>query len=80
MPNLKLLIINGVHILHGPKHLPHGLKCLHWSEYPLKSLPLSFQWEELVELCMFHSKIKQLREGIKVRLLFKYSYTFNKRQ
>ena len=80
MPNLKLLIINGVHILHGPKHLPHGLKCLHWSEYPLKSLPLSFQWEELVELCMFHSKIKRLWEGIKVRLLFKYSYTFNKKQ
>ena len=58
MLNLKLLIINGVHLLHGPKHLPHGLKCLHWSEYPLKSLPSSFQWDELVELCMFHSKIK----------------------
>ncbi|XP_075647851.1 TMV resistance protein N-like [Castanea sativa] len=65
MPNLKLLIINGVHILHGPTHLPHGLKCLHWSEYPLKSLPSSFQWDELVELCMFHSKIKRLWEGIK---------------
>ncbi|XP_023908119.1 disease resistance protein Roq1 [Quercus suber] len=65
MPNLKLLIINGVHILHGPKHLPHSLKCLHWNEYPLKSLPSSFQWDELVELCMFHSKIKRLWEGIK---------------
>nr|XP_023920434.1 TMV resistance protein N-like [Quercus suber] len=65
MPNLKLLIINGVHILHGHKHFSHGLKCLHWSEYPLKSLPSSFQWDELVELCMFHSKIKQLWEGIK---------------
>ncbi|XP_030970816.1 TMV resistance protein N-like [Quercus lobata] len=65
MPNLKLLIINGVHILHAPKHLPHGLKCLHWSEYPSNFLPLSFQWDELVELCMFHSKIKRLWEGLK---------------
>ncbi|XP_030970817.1 TMV resistance protein N-like [Quercus lobata] len=65
MPNLKLLIINGVHISYGPKHLPYGLKCLHWIDYPLKSLPSSFESDELVELCMFHSKIKRLWEGIK---------------
>ena len=80
MSKLKLLIINDVHILHIPKYLPRGLKCLHWSEYPLKSLPSSFQSDEIVELCMFHSEIKQLWKGIKVRLLFKYFYTFNKKQ
>uniref|UniRef100_A0A2N9H5H0 TIR domain-containing protein n=1 Tax=Fagus sylvatica TaxID=28930 RepID=A0A2N9H5H0_FAGSY len=65
MANLKLLIIYGVHLLHGPKHLPNGLRFLDWSEYPLKSLPLSFQPDELVELHMWHSKIERLWKGTK---------------
>ena len=80
MPNLKLLIIHDVHLLHSPKNLPNGLRYLDWSRYLGKSLPSSFQSNELVELSMCHSKIIRLWEGIKVRLLFKYSYTFNKKQ
>ena len=75
MANLKLLIIYGVHLLHGPKHLPNDLRFLDWSEYPLKSLPLSFQPDELVELHMRHSKIERLWKGTKVRLLFNNSNT-----
>ena len=67
MPNLKLLIIHGAPILHGLKHLSNDLRYLDWSEYPLKSLPSSFQPDELVKLYLCHSKIELLWEGIKVR-------------
>ncbi|XP_075649601.1 TMV resistance protein N-like [Castanea sativa] len=65
MSNLKLLIIHGVHLLHGPKHLSNGLRFLDWSFFPSKSLPSSFQPNELVELHMCHSKIERLWKGIK---------------
>ena len=70
MPNLELLIIYGVHLLHGPKELPNGLRFLNWIEYPSKSLPLSFQPDKLVELHTCHSKVEQFWKGKKVRLLF----------
>ena len=72
MPNLKLLIIHDVQLLHGPKHLSNKLRILDWSMYPSKSLPSNFQPYELVELQLLHSKIEQLWKGTKVRLLFKY--------
>ncbi|KAL4594485.1 hypothetical protein ACB092_12G024000 [Castanea dentata] len=65
MSTLKLLIIHGVHLLHGPKHLSNSLRFLDWSLYPSKSLPSSFQPNELVELHMCHSKIERLWKGIK---------------
>ena len=73
MSNLKLLIIHGVHLQHGPKHLSNSLRFLDWSLYPSKSLPSSFQPNELVELHMCHSKIERLWKGIKVQLLSRYS-------
>ena len=72
MPNLKLLIIHHVQLLHGPEHLSNNLRFLDWSEYPSKSLPSNFQPVELVELCLLYSKIEWLWKGKKVRLLFKY--------
>ena len=75
MPNLKLLIIHGVQLLHGPKHLPDKLRLLDWSEYPSKCLPSDFQPDELAELHLLHSKIERLWKGTKVRLLFKYFHT-----
>ena len=50
MPNLKLLMIHDVQLLHGPKHLSNKLRILDWSMYPSKSLPSNFQPYELVEL------------------------------
>uniref|UniRef100_A0A2N9IC15 TIR domain-containing protein n=1 Tax=Fagus sylvatica TaxID=28930 RepID=A0A2N9IC15_FAGSY len=43
MQNLKLLIIDNVHLQHDLKHLPNGLRVLSWSGYPSKSFPTSFQ-------------------------------------
>ncbi|XP_030937948.1 TMV resistance protein N-like isoform X2 [Quercus lobata] len=65
MPNLKLLIIHGVQLLHGPNHLSNNLRLLDWAWYPSKSLPPDFQPNELVELHLLHSKIEQLWKGTK---------------
>ena len=78
-PNLKLHIIHGVQFLYGPKHLSNGLRYLDWSGYPSNFFASSFQSNELVKLCMCYSKIVRLWKGIKVTLLFKYSYSFNKK-
>eukprot|EP00261_Vitis_vinifera_P034267 XP_019075510.1 PREDICTED: TMV resistance protein N isoform X1 [Vitis vinifera] len=41
----------------------HELRYLHWEGYPLKSLPSNFLGENLVELNMVDSNIKQLWQG-----------------
>ncbi|KAF3958926.1 hypothetical protein CMV_016208 [Castanea mollissima] len=41
--DLKLLIIDNVHLLHEPKYLPNALRFLDWSEYPSKYFPPSSQ-------------------------------------
>ena len=66
MENLKFLRICGIHCV--PTH-PNDLRILDWISYPSKSLPSSFQLDELVQLCLQQSKIEQLWIGIKVRLL-----------
>ncbi|KAK0579946.1 hypothetical protein LWI29_033830 [Acer saccharum] len=66
MYNLRTLIINcrGVHFHNGGlAFLPDELRYLHWGRYPLEVLPSSFNPENLVELDLFYSKIKQLWEG-----------------
>ena len=67
MDNLKFLRINGT--LFIPTHLPNDLRILDWISYPSKYLPLSFQLDELVQLCLQQSKIQQLWTGIKVSVL-----------
>lgn len=56
---------NDVHIPKG--HLPedftfpsYDLRYLHWDGYPLKSLPLCFHVENLVELSLQSSGIEKL--------------------
>ena len=68
MSNLKLLKIGNVHLPHGLAYLPRALRFLDWSHYPLKSLPATFQPDQLVELNMCHSKIELLWERVKVML------------
>uniref|UniRef100_A0A2N9GNB1 TIR domain-containing protein n=1 Tax=Fagus sylvatica TaxID=28930 RepID=A0A2N9GNB1_FAGSY len=65
MQYLKLLQIHHVQLMHAPKHLPNSLRFLDWSGCPLKSLPSSFQSNELVELCMRNSNIERLWKGTK---------------
>ena len=67
--NLRFLRIHNICLQDGPKHLPNGLRILNWNGYPSKSLPLSFQPDELVLLCLQSSKIEQLWIGIKVIVL-----------
>ena len=79
MDSLRFLRIRNVCLQHGPKCLPNDLRILDWSNYPSKSLPSSFQLDELGQLCLQHSKIEQLSIRIKVDVLtynppFKFQY------
>ena len=67
MHNLKFLRINDIN--HVPTHLPNDLKILNWNEYPSKSLPSSFQLNELIQLCLQRSEINQIWIGRKVLML-----------
>ena len=67
MYNLRFLEVN--YIYHVPAHLPSDLRILDWPGYPSKSLPSSFQSDELVRLCLQQSQIEQLWIGIKVSVL-----------
>ncbi|GMY07864.1 TMV resistance protein N-like [Fagus crenata] len=63
MTRLRLLIIDNVHLPGGLSYLSNELRLLQWNEYPLKSMPESFQPKKLVELIMHHSRIEQLPKG-----------------
>jgi len=68
MSNLRLLILNGSRNISGrPWSLSNELRYVKWDEYPFKSLPSSFHPNELVELILKYSKIKQLWKNKKVR-------------
>ncbi|KAM3691108.1 hypothetical protein ACJW31_09G170600 [Castanea mollissima] len=61
--HLKLLIIDNVHLLRAPKHLPNALRYLDWSGYPLKSIPSSFQQQSLEILILSNClKVKRIPE------------------
>ena len=64
MYNLKVLKVE--YIDYVPTHLPDDLRILDWTGYPSKSLPSSFQSDELVQLCLQESNIEQLWIGIMV--------------
>ena len=84
MKKLKFLRIYGT--LYVPTHLPNDLKILDWISYPSKSLPSSFQLDELVQLRLQQSKIQRLWKGIKVSVLLSillklfFKITINVRQ
>ncbi|XP_050252990.1 TMV resistance protein N-like isoform X2 [Quercus robur] len=65
MCNLRLLIIDNVHIPNGLNHLSNELRLLEWHGYSSKCLPSRFQSKELVELKLQFSKIEYLWRGEK---------------
>ena len=67
MYNLKYLRITGIY--HFPTHLPDDLKILEWNKCPSKSLPTSFQLDELIQLCLPKSQVERLWIGRKVIVL-----------
>eukprot|EP00257_Ricinus_communis_P022073 XP_015581708.1 disease resistance-like protein DSC1 [Ricinus communis] len=50
---------NKVLLPEGLEYFPEELRFLHWDQYPLKCLPLQFRLENLVELHMPKSQIRQ---------------------
>ncbi|CAK7328817.1 unnamed protein product [Dovyalis caffra] len=71
MYNLRLLKIynsgcgNNCKVLlpQGLESLSDELRYLHWDGYPLRSLPLNFSPQKLVEINLSSSKVEQLWEG-----------------
>ena len=60
-------------------YLSNELRLLEWHDYPLESLPKSFQPGELVELIMHRSCLRQLPSDFSVRfslLLFFLFFIF----
>jgi hypothetical protein len=51
----------------GLNYLSNELRVIEWHGYPLKYMPTNFQPNQLVELRMRCSRIKQLWKGIVVR-------------
>ncbi|XP_068320576.1 disease resistance protein RPV1-like [Pyrus communis] len=61
MSNLEMLIVQCC--FPGPPYsldLPDSLRYLEWWDYPLESLPSTFSAENLVELHMLDSRVKEL--------------------
>nr|WIL59999.1 nodulation protein [Melilotus officinalis] len=65
MSHLRLLIINYVNVSGSLSSISNELRYIEWHEYPLMNLPSSFQPNQLVELILKNSSIKQLWDGKK---------------
>ena len=70
MSNLRLLIIDELHIPNALNRVPNSLRHLSWKRCPLKCLPSSFQPKKLVELNLKDSKCEYLWKGAKVIWFF----------
>ncbi|KAL4598048.1 hypothetical protein ACB092_11G030900 [Castanea dentata] len=54
--DLKLLIIDNIHLLREPKYLPNALKFLYWSGYPSNYFPPSSQQKSFDSLKFINMK------------------------
>ncbi|KAK0602174.1 hypothetical protein LWI29_031049 [Acer saccharum] len=66
MGNLRLLKISNVQLSDSLEYLSNELRFLKWHEYPLYTLPSTFEPKKLVKLNMSYSNIKYLWKGKKV--------------
>lgn len=65
---LRLLKLCDMKLPLGLNCLPSALKVLHWKGCPLKTLPLTNQLDEVVDLKLPHSRLEQLWHGMKVEV------------
>ncbi|KAM5551841.1 hypothetical protein ABKV19_026612 [Rosa sericea] len=65
LSQLSLLHIRNVDLPKGLTCLSNSLRLLEWTGCPLRSLPKKFKANELIELNLCHSNIKQLWKGTK---------------
>jgi len=71
MSNLRFLEIkswnkDGLHLPASFDYLPHTLKLLCWSKFPMRCMPYDFRPENLVKIEMRESKLYKLWEGVVV--------------
>jgi hypothetical protein len=89
LPNLRFLKIDynlKVELSEGLSYLPNKLRAIDWFQCPLKSLPMGFSLDKLVELNMPSSDIEEIWKGKKVRFsvllmqlsVFFFSFSFFK--
>jgi hypothetical protein len=57
MENLKLLMVDNIHIYEPLKYLPNGLRILKWPKYPFP-LPSKYCPQQLVIMEMPYSRIR----------------------
>ncbi|KAI5387618.1 hypothetical protein KIW84_073636 [Lathyrus oleraceus] len=76
MSHLRLLIMKGVNISENLSFLSNELRYMEWYRYPFKYLPSSFHPNQLVELILRYSSIKQLWKGKKVLCIFLFCLFF----
>ncbi|KAE9588104.1 putative leucine-rich repeat domain, L domain-containing protein [Lupinus albus] len=81
MPQLKFLNFSQpygdeqiLYLPQGLESLPNDLRLFHWISYPLKSLPITFCAENLVELNMTWSRAEKLWDGIQIWTQHTYTY------
>jgi len=72
MNNLELLILKNVNCYGTLDYISNELRYLYWNHFPCMSLPSTFHPDQLVELILPHSNIKQLWEGKKVIYVFAF--------
>ncbi|GMI79449.1 DOMINANT SUPRESSOR OF camta3 NUMBER 1 [Hibiscus trionum] len=63
MKKLRLLKVVGLSNCGKLNYLPNELRLLDWTGFPLRSLPSSFQPDNLVALLLSYSRIQQLWKG-----------------
>ncbi|GMY19605.1 TMV resistance protein N-like isoform X2, partial [Fagus crenata] len=63
---LRLLKIGNIQLPQGLNYLSNELRVIEWYGYPLKSMPTNFHPNQLVELRMRCSRLKQLWKGIMI--------------
>ncbi|XP_029126405.1 disease resistance protein RML1B-like [Cajanus cajan] len=65
MKHLKLLILDDVNSKGSLNYLSNELRYLSWERYPSTCLPSNFHPDNLIELILHHSNLKQLWKGTK---------------
>ncbi|XP_057986651.1 disease resistance protein RPV1-like [Hevea brasiliensis] len=71
MKALRLLILFNLNLSKDIEYLSNELRYLEWSGYPFKSLPQTFQPDQLAELHLSYSRIEQLWKGVRPLKLLK---------
>ncbi|XP_057987532.1 disease resistance protein RPV1-like [Hevea brasiliensis] len=71
MKALRLLIICNLNLSKDIEYLSNELRYLEWRGYPFKSLPQTFQLDQLAELHLSYSRIEQLWKGVRPLKLLK---------